>query len=109
MVKINDKIKKLKDVKQYYHFLDLQVSKLDCVGNLMNSIIRLIEKNKYVYLDVGTGGVYLIDCDDNVYSIKGYGKKGYFVGKIEVVTQDYQKKINYMTENYEIKKEVLRK
>lgn len=99
MVKINDKIKELKEVVQCYEFVYLQTSKLDCVGNLMSCIVRLIEKNKYVYLDVGTGGRYLIDDEDNVYHIKGYGKKGYLNNHIDKVIAEYERKIDYMEKN----------
>jgi len=109
MVKINEQIKKLKDVVQYYKFLDLQVSKLDCVGNLMNTIVRLIEKKKYVYLDIGTSGYYLIDEDNRVYNIKAYGQKGYFKGNIEDVIKEYQVRIDYMTNEIERKVEVIYK
>lgn len=96
MVAINEKIEKLKRIVQEYKFLNLKISKLDCIGNLMNSIVRLIPKSKYVYLDVGTSGYYLIDKDLSVYNIKAYGQKGYFKGNIDMVIEEYQEKIKFM-------------
>ena len=96
MVKINDKITELKEVMQQYKFYDLKVSQCDCVGNLMNGIINLKEKQKYVYLDIGTCGKYLIDSDNNVWNIKAYGQRGAYENPIETVIINLKKQIDFM-------------
>ena len=46
-----------------------------------------VEKKKYIYLDDGGSGAFLIDKEDGtVYTIKGYGVKNRRIGHIDTIT-----------------------
>ena len=47
---------------------------LGCQCNLDNAICTYKIKKKYTYIDIGTGGRYMIDnVTQEIYGIKGYG------------------------------------
>ena len=98
MVKINEKMEELQKAVQLNKFYDLKTSDLDCVGNLMNAIVKLKEAKKYVYLDVGTSGKYLIEDNGTVWHIKAYGQRGWCAGHIDKVIEEYNKQTDFMHE-----------
>lgn len=83
MVKITNKIKELGEVLEKSMIDSLVRRNLDCEGNINNARVKLICKKKYVYVNVGSSGHFLVDKDERVYTIRGYGQKGCFVGLIE--------------------------
>ncbi len=54
----------------------LKKGNLGCESNLKNAIARIGKiGNKYIYIDVGSGGKYMIDKKDSkIYGIKAYGQ-----------------------------------
>lgn len=51
------------------------------------SVHRVKPKKKYTYIDYGPGfnqsGLFLVDATGNVFDIKGYGKKGRYMGSVD--------------------------
>ena len=44
-----------------------------CEANLADCRVDIKEGNKYIKIDVGPSGKYMIDQTGNIYGIKGYG------------------------------------
>lgn len=93
---------------------DLQVLNLklggyvnECFFNLDGSLtdqykVSLKQKKKYVYLDVGDSGKYLID-ENGVWSIKAYGQKNYFKGSVAIVLASVNENIGKLSEAINLK------
>ena len=69
------------------HYQD-RLKKLDlaCEANMQSSIARYSVKQKYIYIDVGSSGRYMIDrATEVIYGIKGYGviHRGHSFGTID--------------------------
>ena len=70
---------------------ELQRNKLDCEANLNNSVASYIVGKKYVKVDVGRSGRYMVDKESNtIYGIKAYGviHKGHCFGTLDTI-DDY--------------------
>lgn len=65
-------------------------------GSLTNEYkVNLKQKKKYVYLDVGSSGKFLID-DQGVWSIKSYGSKNHFKGSVAQVLASVNENIEQL-------------
>lgn len=97
-----ENIKVLKEVIEEHKLTMLKISNVDCEGNRANSNVFLKNKTKYIYVDIGQkdskyhSGLYLIDKDQNVFSIKAYGQKGYFRGTVETMITKHKEDIENM-------------
>ena len=51
-----------------------------------------VERRRYIALDRGTGGVFLLDrVTAELWTIKAYGKTNRFVGHLDEVTERYER------------------
>lgn len=64
---------------------------LGCQDNLDNAIAHYKIGNKYIKVDVGSSGRYMIDKEGNIYGIKAYGviHKGHYFGTLDTVDDYY--------------------
>ena len=70
---------------------ELKRNKLDCEANLANAVANYVVGKKYVRVDVGGSGKYMIDKENNaIYGIKAYGviHKGHQYGTLDTI-EDY--------------------
>ncbi len=53
--------------------------------------VKVIEGKKYIKVDVGHGGKFMIDLDGNIYGIKAYGviHKGHHYGTLDTINNYY--------------------
>ena len=70
---------------------------------------KVIPGKKYIKIDVGTSGRYMIDADGQIFGIKAYGviHKGHFYGTLDTIDlYDWSNytavKKTYSTEKYNI-------
>jgi len=64
---------------------------LACEGNIYNSKVKVKLGNKYIKVDVGSSGKYMIDTEGNIYGIKAYGviHRGHYYGTLDTIDQYY--------------------
>jgi len=70
----------------------LRADKLDCPNNIQNSMVNIIDGNKYIKVDTGTCGRYMVEKSTGIiYGIKGYGKvhKGHQYGTVDTFKDWY--------------------
>ena len=97
-----ENMKIFRGIIEEHKLLMLKISNVDCEGNRANSLVFLKNKTKYVYVDIGQkdnkyhSGLYMIDKDQSVFSIKGYGQKGYFRGTVDTVITKMKEDIENM-------------
>jgi hypothetical protein len=48
-------------------------NKLDCEANRNNCKVKIVPGKKYIKVDIGGSGRYMVDPDGNIWGIKGYG------------------------------------
>jgi len=60
---------------------------LGCQCNLDNAVAHYKLGKKYVKVDIGSSGRYMIDKDGNIYGIKAYGviHKGHYFGTLDTI------------------------
>lgn len=87
-------LEELRSTIEEHKLLCLQLSNVDCEGNRDGSKVFLKKGRKYTYVDYGNGsnnsGLYLVDKDNNVYTIKAYGQRGYYKGSVQSVMEQYK-------------------
>ena len=65
---------------------------LGCVSNLENAKVSIREGKKYIKIDVGTSGKFMIEkTTENIYGIKAYGviHRGHHYGSLQTINQYY--------------------
>lgn len=69
----------------------LQKQGLACQCNLDNVVAHSHIGNKYIRIDVGTSGRYMVDEEENIYGIKAYGvvNKGHYFGTLDTINNYY--------------------
>lgn len=62
---------------------------LACQCNLDNAICRYKDGKKYIKIDIGTSGRYMVDQEGNIYGIKAYGviHRGHYFGTLDTIDQ----------------------
>ncbi len=71
---LKERLQKLCDIITAAKKEILVKQKLDCEVNLNNAVARYSVKKKYVYIDVGRSGMYMVElATERIYGIKGYG------------------------------------
>ena len=68
----------------------LKASHLDCETNVLNARVSIKPGKKYVKVDVGSSGKYMIDNEGNIFGVKAYGviHKGHYFGNLDTI-DDY--------------------
>ena len=95
-------MEEFRELVQEHNLLMLKIHDVDCQGNRDNARAILKIRRKYVYLDVGNGsydsGKYLIDAQNQVWSIAAYGQKNHYLGDLSQMIVDYNKEIQIIKE-----------
>ena len=70
---------------------ELHKKGLACESNIQTSRVYIKEGKKYIKIDIGNSGRYMIDEEGNIFGIKGYGviDKKHFFGTLETVNNYY--------------------
>ena len=67
------KIRKFADILEQQQVESLKRRDLDCQANINNCKVHIRPGKKYIKVDVGSSGKFMIDADENIFGIKGYG------------------------------------
>ena len=89
---INDKIKEFTELLELHQLEQLKIDKLDCEGNRHNRKVTIVEGKKYVKVDIGNSGRYMIELSTgNIYGIKAYGviHRGHHFGTLDTIHAYY--------------------
>lgn len=86
-----EKIKRLANLIENQQIERLRKTGLGCESNILNSKVKIKEGKKYVKIDVGSSGKYMIDCEGNIFGIKAYGviHKGHQYGTLDTIDLYY--------------------
>lgn len=86
---IQDKLIHFAEVLEREQMERLKVEKLDCQANIENCKVSIKYGKKYVRVDVGTSGKYMVDEQGNIFGIKGYGvlHSGHKYGTLDTINQ----------------------
>ncbi|KKL06141.1 hypothetical protein LCGC14_2599000 [marine sediment metagenome] len=84
-------------IKQFAELLEkeqkerLHQKNLACQANLDSCKVTVKPGKKYIKVDVGLSGKYMIDQGGNIYGIKGYGviHKGHCYGTLDTINDYY--------------------
>lgn len=91
-----DKVKRLCNKITEEQRQTLKAKKLDCEANLLNAEAKFIDNKKYIYINIGSSGRYMIEkSTGDIYGIKAYGviNKLHKYGNLDTVD-------NYFFGNY---------
>ena len=94
-----EKIKELAEIIEKQQIERLHYRNLACQANIDSCKTSIKEGKKYIKIDVGTSGKYMIDREGHIFGIKGYGvinKKKYY-GTLDTIS-------NYFWGNYRAEK-----
>ena len=69
----------------------LRQEQLDCEANIHNHKVSVKEGKKYIKIDVGPSGKYMIDQEGGIYGIKAYGviHRGHYYGTLNTIHNYY--------------------
>ena len=69
----------------------LHITGLACRCNIDNNKVKIKEGKKYIKVNIGSSGKYMIDTEGNIYGIKGYGviHKGHYYGTLDTINDYY--------------------
>jgi len=84
----DEKLEYLRNKLEMQQIERLHQQKLVCEGNLINAKCSLSFGKKYIRLDIGTSGRYMIENETGaIYGIKAYGviHRGHYYGTLETV------------------------
>jgi len=89
--KMKEKIKKFAELLEKQQIERLYSVNLACQGNIDNCKVSIKEGKKYIKIDVGTSGKYMIDLKGNIFGIKAYGviHKGHYFGTLDTINAYY--------------------
>jgi len=86
-----DKIKKFAELLEKQQIERLHKDNLACQCNIDNCKVSIKEGKKYVKVDVGRSGMYMVDAEGNIFGIKGYGviHRGHHFGTLDTIDDYY--------------------
>jgi len=63
----------------------------NCQGNIEECKVKIKPGKKYVKVDVGTSGKYMVDADGQIWGIKAYGviHRGHYYGTLDTINHYY--------------------
>lgn len=90
MINLKEKLEKFAGLLEAEQKTRLHERNLACQANIDNCKVSIKEGKKYVKIDVGGSGKYMVDVEGNIFGIKGYGviHKGHYFGTLETIN-DY--------------------
>ena len=85
-----EKLQKFAELLEREQLEDLERQGLTCADNTANCKIEIKPGRKYIKIDEGYSGKYMIDKEGNIYGIKAYGviHKGHYYGTLDTI-EDY--------------------
>ena len=88
---IKQKIKVFAELVEKQQIERLGVFELACKCNIDASKVSIKEGKKYIKVDVGSSGKYMIDSEGNIFGIKAYGviNKKHHYGSLETINEYY--------------------
>ena len=86
-----EKIKIFAELLEKEQIERLKKDNLACQCNIDNCKTKIKEGKKYVKVDIGGSGKYMIDNDGNIFGIKAYGviHRGHFFGTLDTINDYY--------------------
>lgn len=86
-----EKIAKFGDLLEKQQIERLHKDKLCCQANIDNSKVTIKQGKKYIKIDVGDSGKYMIDSEGNIFGIKAYGviHRGHYFGTLDTINDYY--------------------
>lgn len=86
-----DKIKQLAELIEREQIERLHKTDLACEANIRNCKVTIKTGKKYIKVDVGSSGKYMVDESGNIFGIKGYGviHKGHCFGTLNTINDYY--------------------
>lgn len=85
-----DKLDRFTELLEREQIAELVKLKLDCEGNLLNTKVSTKDTRKYIKIDVGGSGKYMLDkADGIIYGIKAYGviHRGHAYGTLDTIDE----------------------
>ena len=70
---MQEKLNKFAKLLEKQQIENLHVRNIACQANINNCKVTIKPGKKYVKVDVGSSGKYIVDADGNIFGIKGYG------------------------------------
>jgi len=88
---MNEKIKQFAEILERQQIERLQKTGLGCEANIINCKVSIKQGKKYVKVDVGRSGKYMIDDNEDIYGIKAYGviNKKHHYGNLDSINNYY--------------------
>jgi len=88
---MDEKIKTFADLLENQQIECLKKKGLGCQCNIDNAKVKVKEGKKYIKIDVGSSGKYMIDAEGNIFGIKAYGviHKGHIFGNLDTINNWY--------------------
>lgn len=88
---MTNKIKTFAELLQKEQIGRLYKTNLACQANIDNCKVKIKEGKKYIKIDIGTSGKYMIDREGNIFGIKAYGviNKSQIYGNLDTINQYY--------------------
>ena len=86
-----NKIKQFAELLEKEQIERLHKDNLACESNIANCRTHIHEGKKYIRVDVGTSGKYMIDNEGNIWGIKAYGviHRGHYFGTLDTINDYY--------------------
>lgn len=86
-----EKIEELASLIETQNIEKLKKDGLGCQCNIDNCKTRIKEGKKYIKIDIGTSGKYMIDKHGDIFGIKAYGviHKGHYFGNLDTIHKYY--------------------
>ena len=88
---MKDKIKQFAKLLEWQQVKRLHEKGLACEDNIRLSKVTIKEGKKYVKVDIGSSGKYMIDKEGNIFGIKAYGviHRGHRFGTLWTINDYY--------------------
>jgi len=86
-----DRLEKLASIIEQQQIERLKQRNLACQANIDNCKVYIKPGKKYIKINVGTSGKYMVDMQGNIWGIKAYGQihKGHWYGTLETIDDYY--------------------
>jgi len=84
---LDAKLKTFAELLEKQQIERLHKDNLACQVNIDNAKTYIRKGNRYIKIDVGTSGKYMIDKAGNIFGIKGYGviHRGHQFGTLDTI------------------------
>ncbi len=86
---MQEKLQKFAEILERERIESLKRRDLGCQANVNNCAVHIRPGKKYVKVDVGGSGAYMVDQEGNIFGIKGYGviHRGHQYGTLDTLAE----------------------